>query len=60
MLNKPNKKLHLTHLPFEMKKGTELFFLTVTFLGEQADHVVRAEVSKTRNQQVMFMPPPLD
>ncbi len=31
--------------------------LTVTFLGEQTDQVVKAEISKTKNQQVMFMQP---
>ncbi|MCI5130293.1 MAG: hypothetical protein D3904_01935 [Candidatus Electrothrix sp. EH2] len=30
-------------------------FLTVTFLGEQADWVVKAEISKARNQQFIFM-----
>ena len=31
--------------------------LTVTFLGEQADWISKAEVSKARNQQLMFMDP---
>ncbi|MCW5213610.1 hypothetical protein VU04_11980 [Desulfobulbus sp. TB] len=32
-------------------------FLTVTFLGEQADWGIKAEISRARNQQVILMPP---
>ncbi|MCI5149248.1 MAG: hypothetical protein D3916_07665, partial [Candidatus Electrothrix sp. MAN1_4] len=30
-------------------------FLTVTFLGEQADWIIKAEISRARNQQFMLM-----
>ncbi|MCI5148218.1 MAG: hypothetical protein D3916_02245 [Candidatus Electrothrix sp. MAN1_4] len=31
-------------------------FLTVTFLGEQVDWIIKAEISRARNQQFMLLP----